>query len=309
METLDLTKFDPKVEELNKLVEVSSKIVVTDINDKKQIEVVKENRIILKNTRVAITKTGKELRENALVFQRAVIAKEKELIAIIEPEELRLENIEAEVKALKLKEERTALLPTRHEQLNAIGDTVKATDEELLEMDTETFTSYKNNRLSAKLESDRLALEAEQAKVREEAERQEREKQAREREAVARKEEQELAEKRLALEKQNAELRVQQEKEEADRRVIAERERIEREQKAKEEREAKAKQEAEEKAKRDAEEAEFIAKAEQEKLEKAKKYQTWLKTNGYVTEEKENYYFADNGAEIKMYKLVSTFKK
>lgn len=294
METLDLTKFDPKVEELNKLVAVSSKIVVTDINDKKQLEVVKENRIILKNTRVAITKTGKELRENTLVFQRAVIAKEKELIAIIEPEELRLEQIEDEVKAMKLKEERTALLPTRHEQLNAISDDVEVTDDTLLEMTTEAFTEYKNGRISAKLEAERLALEAEQAKVREEAERQEHEKQAREREAIARKEEQELAEKRLATEKANAELRVQQEKEEAERRVVAERERMEREQKEKEARELAEKQRLE-----------AEQKAEQEKLESKKKYQAWLTKNGH--NEATDYLRNENGV-ITLYRAVSTFK-
>ena len=290
---LSIEKFDPTIEQLNELVVVSKK--VTDLSP---IEEVKQARIQLKTARVAITKKGKELRDDAIKFQKAVIAKEKELVAIIEPEEDRLSEIEEVVKQAKLREERVALLPIRHDQLNKIGDSVIITDDELLGMDSDSFTAYYNARVATKNESDRLALEAQQAKLREEAEKMEREKEAREREAKARKEAEEEAERRLENERKASELRIQQEKENAERMVKEERERMEREQKAKEEREVKEK-----------EEAERIAKAEQEKLEKAKKYQTWLKTNGYITEEKENYYFSDNGAEIKMYKLVSTFKK
>lgn len=290
---LNIEKFDPTVEQLNELVVVSKK--VTNLSP---IEEVKKARIQLKTARVAITKKGKELRDDAIKFQKAVIAKEKELVAIIEPEEERLSEIEEVVKQAKLRDERVALLPIRYDQLSKIGDDVQVTDAELLDMDSDSFTTYYNARVATKNESDRLALEAQQAKLREEAEKMEREKEARERESKARKEAEEEAERRLENERKANELRIQQEKENAERMVKEERERMEREQKAKEERELKEK-----------EEAERIAKAEKEKLEKAKKYQTWLKTNGYVTEEKESYYFSDNGVEIRMYKLVSTFKK
>jgi hypothetical protein len=67
----------------------------------------------LKGARVAIEKTGKEARDDATKFSKAVIAEEKELIAIIEPEEARIlalrdawdEQIAAE-KAAKIAAER-----------------------------------------------------------------------------------------------------------------------------------------------------------------------------------------------------------
>lgn len=46
--------------------------------------------MVLKRTRVEIEKTGKDAREDATAFSKAVIAKERELIAIIDPEEARL---------------------------------------------------------------------------------------------------------------------------------------------------------------------------------------------------------------------------
>jgi hypothetical protein len=295
METLDIQKFDPTVEELNKLVANSKKVVVTDIDDRGQLETVKKTRIELKSTRVAITKKGKELREEALAFQKAVIAKEKELVAIIEPEEDRLQAIETEVKEKQLKRERELLLPSRKEELAKIGDGIEVSDEELLEMNTDQFTAYKNQRIADKNDADRQALEAEQARIQAEKDAMEREKEAREREAQARKDAEAEAERRLEAERKAHELRIAQEKEEAEKRVIAERERMEREQKEKEELEAKEKAEAER-----------LAKEEQDKLEKQKKYQAWLKANNY--DEKTDK-IINGESEITLYRTVSTFKK
>jgi len=291
---LNIEKFDPTTEELQKMVKASQKIVVTDINDKAQIEVVRKARIELKTARVAITKRGKEMREEALAFQKAVIAREKELVALIEPEEIRLESIEEEVKAKKIREERIALLPSRHEQLNAIKDGVTVTDEELLAMDTEAFSAYKNERVAQKNEVERIAMEAERRAIEEEKLRIEREKETQAREKKAREEAQAEAERQLKLAKEEAELRVQREKEEAERRVIAERERMEREQKEKEARETQAKAESEAKL-----------KAEQEALDKKKKYQAWLTKNEY--DEKTHYLRNENGV-VTLYKIISTFK-
>lgn len=291
---LSIEKFDPTVEELNKMVVASKKVTVTDIDDKAQIQVVRENRIALKSARVAITKRGKEMREEANAFQKAVIAKEKELVAIIEPEELRLEAIEDEVKEKQLRAERELLLPSRKEELAKIGDSVEVTDAELLSMDVAQFSAYKNDRVAQKNEVDRRVIEEARAQVHAEEERQQREKETRAREEIARKEEQELAERRLKEEKERAELRIQQEKEGAERRVIAERERVEREQKEKEEREAQAKAETAR-----------LEKEEREKLEGKKKYQVWLSKNLY---DENTHYLRNEGGTIKLYKLVGTFK-
>lgn len=295
METLDIEKFDPTVEELNRLVAVSSAIKSIDIEDKAQLEVVKKSRIELKTARVAITKKGKELREEALNFQRAVIAKEKELIAIIEPEEDRLQSIENEAKELQARKLRLDEMPFRKEELARIGDSVEVTDEELLSMDTEQFFAYRNERITAKHEADRLALEAKAQAIKDEEERQQRERETQERERKAREEAQAEAERQLVLAKEEAELRVQQEKAEAERRVIAERERIEREQKEKAEREAAEKAEAER-----------IAQEAQQKLEKQKKYQAWLKANNY---DENTDKIINTEKEITLYRLVSSFTK
>lgn len=287
---LNIEKFDPTVEQLNELVVVSKK--VTNLSP---IEEVKKARIQLKTARVAITKKGKELRDDAIKFQKAVIAKEKELVAIIEPEEERLSEIEEVVKQAKLREERIALLPTRYEQLNAIGDTVTVTDDELLEMDTDTFSAYRNQRISDKNEADRLAIEAKEREIKEKEEALAREKEMQEREKKAREEAQLEAERKLKLAKEEAELKAIRDKEEADRRVIEERQKVEREQKEKEEREAKAK-----------EEAERLAKEEQEKLEKQKRYKKWLEENNY-NEETDKIFNSEK--EVTLYRFVSEFKK
>jgi len=295
---LNIEKFDPTVEELQKMVKKSQAIVVTDINDKAQIEVVRKQRIELKTVRVAITKKGKEMREEALAFQKAVIAKEKELVGLIEPEEIRLEAIEEEVKAKKLREERMALLPERRAKLATIDEAITPDDEYLLAMDSTEFQQYVNDCVAENNERERVKMEEEKARIQAEKDAIEREKEAQEREKKAREEAQAEAERQLKLAKEEAEMRVQREKEEAERRVKEERERMEREQKEKEEREAKEKAEAEAKA-----------KADQEALEKKKKYQKWLTDNGYTEDKKTEFHFTDNGTEIKMYKLVSTFKK
>lgn len=46
--------------------------------------------MVLRTTRTSIVATGKAAREDATAFSKAVIAKEKELISIIEPEEIRV---------------------------------------------------------------------------------------------------------------------------------------------------------------------------------------------------------------------------
>lgn len=61
--------------------------------------------MVLRSTRTAIAATGKAAREDATAFSKAVIAMEKDLIAIIEPEEVRVlalrDGFDAEEKARK----------------------------------------------------------------------------------------------------------------------------------------------------------------------------------------------------------------
>lgn len=251
-----LEKFNPTVAELQKMVEATKGITATDLTDATQLAVVKENRLKLRDARTTITKIGKDLRADALEYQRAVIAKEKELLAIIEPEEARLKKIEDEAKHLEEMEKRAQVLPWRREQVAGIADGLEnPTDEMLLDMDDEAFNAYVATRKAAKL--DRMEAEA---RAKEDAERREKEKE-----------------------------------EAAERARIEERQRMEREQKEKEERATK---EAEEARKREAE--------EQEKAEKNKKYQNFLKKNGYTEETKDEFKVVREGDTFKLYKLVDT---
>lgn len=133
------------------------------------LDTVKESRVIIRDVRIAITKKGKELREDAVAFQKAVIAKEKELVEIITPEEDRLKAIEDEVKAEELKKERMVLLPERKEKLLTIDGSVEwATDDQLLAMDGMEFSLFYNSCVTQVHERQQAALKAEQDKKDEE---------------------------------------------------------------------------------------------------------------------------------------------
>lgn len=208
---MDIQKFNPTVAELTTLADEAKAVDVTDLT------AVKEVRLKLRTARTTITKTGKEFRAEALAFQKAVIAKEKELLEIITPEEDRLKAVEEEVAKAAELEERKKVLPWRKEQLMTIGDGKdNPTEEELLGMEDATFTTYLNERKAAHLD----AIEAE-------------------------KREAELAEQR-EKEKEEAAEKARQE----------ERERMEREQREKEEREKREAEEVARKEKEEQEKAE-----------------------------------------------------
>ena len=90
-------------DQLRELAQASTSI--TTITNPAGLDQVHGARMVLKNTRIEIEKKGKAAREDANAFSKAVIAKEKELIAIIQPEEARLQSIqdayEAEQKRIK----------------------------------------------------------------------------------------------------------------------------------------------------------------------------------------------------------------
>ena len=67
---------------------------ITAITNNDGYEQCRSARIVLKNQRVAIQNKGKQARDDANAFSKAVIAEEKRLIGIIEPEESRLQVIE-----------------------------------------------------------------------------------------------------------------------------------------------------------------------------------------------------------------------
>lgn len=78
--------------ELKKLAEATKDITtITNDDGYKQIQ---SARIVLKNERISIEKDGKKAREDATAFGKAVIKEEDRLIAIISPEEKRLQKLQ-----------------------------------------------------------------------------------------------------------------------------------------------------------------------------------------------------------------------
>lgn len=75
--------------------------------------------MVLKNTRVAIQKRGKEAREDATAFSKAVIAEEKALIDMISPEEERVLALRDEWDA-KVEAERQAKIEAERKRVEAI---------------------------------------------------------------------------------------------------------------------------------------------------------------------------------------------
>lgn len=77
---------------LQELAKQATEIV--EIKDKVSYDQCHGTRMSLKRARIAIEQTGKTAREDAQAFSKAVIAEERRLIGIIEPEENRLQRIQ-----------------------------------------------------------------------------------------------------------------------------------------------------------------------------------------------------------------------
>lgn len=82
-------------------------------------------RMKLKNTRIAIQKTSKEARDDAVKFGKEVITVEKELIGLIEPEEERLQKLQDDADAA-IEAERAAAARREQERRAAIGARIMA---------------------------------------------------------------------------------------------------------------------------------------------------------------------------------------
>ena len=313
MDTKDIEKFDPTTAELKKMVEATKDLTATDLADPAQLAIVREKRIEFKRARVNIEKTGKALREDALKFQKDVIAKEKELIAIIEPEETRLAAIEEEAKALAIRKERIEKLPTRKERLSQIKHFKAVPDDVLLELDAVQFEAFFNAAVAHSNELERQ-IAAEDARKAEEA-----------RVAAAKADQaridKENEAKRLEQEKKDAELRAREDAIKAEEARIAHEKEVERVKKETEERmkreqaekEAREKAEAEAKAKAEAEakaQAEAEAAAEKARREKQEKYRAFRAGHGWTAETASDFKEeVMTDGSVHLYKKVGVFTK
>lgn len=92
-----LDKFEIKPEDLQQIVDEYSKLEIKGIDDKIGRKIVSEARKDLKARRSLITNKGKELRDVPNKVSKAIIAREKDLIAITQPEEDRLAQMESDI--------------------------------------------------------------------------------------------------------------------------------------------------------------------------------------------------------------------
>ncbi len=100
---------------------------IKGIDDKAGYQAVHEARMVVKNTRVKVEKHGKEMREDAVKYQKAVIAEEKRIVALMEPIENHLSAeekvIDDALEAIKKEKERQAeeKIQTRITRLEVFG--------------------------------------------------------------------------------------------------------------------------------------------------------------------------------------------
>ena len=266
---MDIETLNPNIADLTAMVEESKKIISINFENKEEVEMVKGHRIKLRDARIVIQKKGKEMREDAIAFQKTVIAKEKELIAIVEPEEDRLAALEDEAKKQAEIQSRVPKLPERKNLLkekDLLTDDI--TDEYLLSLDDGQFNFEYNRRLQAKNEAKEREIADRERKVRE------------------------------AEEKAAEEARIKEREENA---RVQERERIEREQRQRDLEAAEKKRQAEAAEKQRIED-------EKKRLAADKIYQDFLAENGYNEGTKSQFYITKTGDEVKLYKLAGVLK-
>lgn len=100
-----------------KLQQLAQKSVsLTRVDTADNLTAAKAAKTKLQSTRVAIEKTGKAARDDATKFGKAVIAKERELIALISPEETRLGDL---IAAEQLRQEEAERAEREAEQRRA----------------------------------------------------------------------------------------------------------------------------------------------------------------------------------------------
>ncbi len=293
METI---KFDPNIAELQAIVAATSKVTYNDLSNDTQLALVHDTRISLRDARVRIEKTGKALRADALKYQKDVITREKELLAIIVPEEDRLADIEDKANKIKERAARMALLPMRREQLGESD----ITDEFIIDLTNDEFIQFLVQRQAQKNEQDRLEIEAEKARIADEARVAQIKKDA---EIAERNRIEEAAKKDMqqridyaAEKKRDAEIAAQKLIDDA----VIEADRVLREANDKI---------LQEKAQKEAVERE--ERIQKEKLKAGKKYQAWLAQIGWK-EEENHLWMLERDPESKAvyaYKFVATFKK
>jgi hypothetical protein len=250
--------FLPFFDQAKEWKERAEGLIVTDVNQTREMKMAREARLALREIRVNANKTRKALKEDSLRYGRAVQGVYNVIEYLIKPIEQHLYDQEkfAEIKEAERKAE---LKVFREDELSAFSEFVPF-GVNLSEMPEDDYNKLLNGarlQFQQKIEAEKKA-EAERI-AKEKAEAEERERIRKENERLRKEAEQrekELAEERAKAEAERkaAEEKAKKERE-AQEAILAE----ERAAKARLEAEIKAKKEAEEKAKQEAERARIEA--------------------------------------------------
>lgn len=271
-------EFDYNLEALNA---IKSEVLAIDKGNISEVEnAVKQ----LVKVRRAIQTKGKSYRDEANAFNKTVLDKEKEYVGIIEPVEIEYKELLEKEEQRKVIEARKGLLPSKKKQL-AVLKVLQPTDEEILALNEEEWVAFLNTKLAEHEQTllDEARIEQEQ-KVR------------KEREEQIKKD----AEERAKIEQAEALKKAEEDKIKA----------VEAVKKEAELKELREKQAREDEARREQEAKEAKQKAEAEaakKMEADKKYQNWLKQNGYTEETKTDFVLEKVGNKVRLSKIIGIF--
>jgi len=144
---MEIIEFNEDIAGLQKLVIKMKEITAENVED------LTDGLKVLQKSRTYLTKKGKNLREESNEYSKMVIAKEKELLEIIRPEEERLQGIKLGIE----RNTRKAWLEDRKQKLISLDDGIEIDDDSLLDMDEKTFDLYGLKRQEDKEQKDWLS--------------------------------------------------------------------------------------------------------------------------------------------------------
>lgn len=150
MENLEIKPFTPAKDEIIKAVEQYKTLEINGVDDKKGYKKVQTAKVALKRVKNMIKKQGLAGRRPALDHQKAVIAMEKEFLALVEPTIELLQGKQNDIDNEVARAYAMKALPERKAKLAAID--VVVDDVLLLRMDPNFFLSFLNNKKAKYLE-------------------------------------------------------------------------------------------------------------------------------------------------------------
>ena len=312
-----------EIARLEEVAKMGTDMLKVEITDKATLKAVHDARIVLQKNRTTITNSRKAFTENLTKAQKDAIQIEKDLIAIISPTEILLDEkekaYEAEQARIKKEKEEAeqAIIQKRYDALNEIeavfipSEVAKMSDEGF-----PFFLEMHKKKYDQKLEERRLA---EEKRIQEQAEIDRKNAEAAEELRKQKEEQEKIAEANRIeserIQKENARIAEEQ----AQRaRELADKEKAikykEDEQKRQEETK-KAQDEAVEKARKEETERiekERIQKEEEEAkkkefMENEAKYVAWLEENGVNDETRGEFTTQVSAERVVLYRKVSTF--